>query len=336
MGRTCPIREEMDGKVFISHQMWYFSLWCCFCKINFPQVYLDLTCKHLCFRPRNRYKLEKWKYQDTKNDSTDDDDSQSIFVFVKIIIATVIKLISFKKSSLVLNAVPFFTVENGKSEKETKTLALNKENQEELSRSNRAQNTSVPRTQEVYITQVSEEFEGRVSKNLSKECSRAESRILGVLSWLDEFVLIPIVQGHSGFAPETSQNTQQGEIQGAIEDSSQSDPHLEAKVSHTQSTQSSGPDDGYDSVYVSLIKMGHTLFRLPQMKLVPEEWPFLSQHSCEACSQTIPQQRTGTQLAETREWMSTTPRVILILKIEPLSARLHKILAQMTATTVPR
>ena len=39
-----------------------------------------------------------------------------------------------------------------------------------------------------YISQVSEETEGRVTKKLSTELSRTESRILGTLSKLDEFL----------------------------------------------------------------------------------------------------------------------------------------------------
>ena len=87
-----------------------------------------------------------------------------------------------------------------------KLAALNKENCEENLRNNPAQNTSVAKSQEEYITQVSEEIEGRITKKLSKEFSRTESRILGALSRLDEFLLNPLLQGHSWSAPETSRN----------------------------------------------------------------------------------------------------------------------------------
>ena len=53
-----------------------------------------------------------------------------------------------------------------------KVADLMKENCEEHPRSNLAQNSDVPRSQEDYITQVSEEIEGRVTKNLSQESSR--------------------------------------------------------------------------------------------------------------------------------------------------------------------
>ena len=63
-----------------------------------------------------------------------------------------------------------------------KLAALNKENCEEHPRSNLAQNSGAPRSQEEYITQISEEIEGRVTKRLSKEFNRTENRILGALA----------------------------------------------------------------------------------------------------------------------------------------------------------
>ena len=85
---------------------------------------------------------------------------------------------------------------------ERKLADLNKENCEEHPRSNLAQNTNFPRSQEDYVTQVSEETEDRVTTKLSKEFSRIESRILGALLRLDEFLLNPLKQGLSGVIPE--------------------------------------------------------------------------------------------------------------------------------------
>ena len=87
-----------------------------------------------------------------------------------------------------------------------KLAALNKENCEEHPRSSLTQNSNVPRSQEDYITQGSEEIEGRVTKKLSQELSRTENRILGPLARLDDFLMNPLIQGHSGTAPETSRN----------------------------------------------------------------------------------------------------------------------------------
>ena len=83
-----------------------------------------------------------------------------------------------------------------------KLAALNNENCDEHPRSNLASNSNVPRSQEDYITQVSEETEGRVTKKLSQEFSRTENRILGALARLDDFLMNPLLQGHSGHVPE--------------------------------------------------------------------------------------------------------------------------------------
>ena len=108
-----------------------------------------------------------------------------------------------------------------------KLAALNKENCEEHPGSNLAQNSTAPRSQEDYITQVSEEIEGRVTKKLSQEFSRSKNRLLGALARLDDFLMNPLLQGQSGITPETSRNVLSIN-QGTNEDDSQSDPHPEA------------------------------------------------------------------------------------------------------------
>ena len=76
----------------------------------------------------------------------------------------------------------------------------------ESARNSQSQNTFVPRMTEEYIIQVWEEIEGRVTKKLSEEFSKTESRILGALSKLDEFLLKPQVRTCSGTVPGTSRN----------------------------------------------------------------------------------------------------------------------------------
>ena len=127
-----------------------------------------------------------------------------------------------------------------------KLAALNKGNREEHPRSNLAQNSNAPRSQEDYITQFSEELEGRVTEKLSQEFSRTENRILGALARLDDFLMNPRIQGHSGTAPETSRNIF-STSQGTNEDDSQSNSHPEAAIFNNQMTQNSGPEDGHDS-----------------------------------------------------------------------------------------
>ena len=128
-----------------------------------------------------------------------------------------------------------------------KLAALNRENCEEHPRSNLAQNSSASRSQEDYITQVSEEIEGRVTKRLSKEFSRTENRILGALARLDDFLMNPLLPGYSGATPEPTRNALSNN-QGTNEDDSQNDPHPEAGLFHGQTTRNTGPEDGHDMV----------------------------------------------------------------------------------------
>ena len=121
-----------------------------------------------------------------------------------------------------------------------KLAAVTRETLEEHPRNGQSRDTSVPRINEEYITQVSEEVEGRVTKKLSQQFNRTESRILGALSKLDEFLLNPQIRTHSATVPGTFRNTNV-ENQGTNEDDSQSDPHPEAGIFRGQTTQNSGP-----------------------------------------------------------------------------------------------
>ena len=95
----------------------------------------------------------------------------------------------------------------------------------EGNRRSRGRNVLDPELTQDYISQVSEEIEGRVTKKLSKEFNKTESRILGALSKLDEFLLNPqvrtcsVVQGAS-----RSANSENREIHG---DRSSNDPYPE-------------------------------------------------------------------------------------------------------------
>ena len=83
-----------------------------------------------------------------------------------------------------------------------KLAAVTRETQEENPRNGQSRNTSVPRINEEYITQVSEQIEGRVTKKLSQKFSWTESRVLGALSKLDEFLLNQQITTHSRTVPE--------------------------------------------------------------------------------------------------------------------------------------
>ena len=94
------------------------------------------------------------------------------------------------------------------------------------SRGSRGRNVLDPELTQDYISQVSEEIEGRVTKELSKEFNKTESRILGALSKLDEFLLNPQVRTCSVAAHGTSRNanSEYREIHG---DRSSNDPYPE-------------------------------------------------------------------------------------------------------------
>ena len=76
----------------------------------------------------------------------------------------------------------------------------------ENARNSKVQNTLDPDLTQDYISQFSEEIEGRVTKKLSEEFGRTESRILGALSKFDEFLLNPQVRTCSIAVPGLSGN----------------------------------------------------------------------------------------------------------------------------------
>ena len=68
-------------------------------------------------------------------------------------------------------------------------------------RNRQSQITPNPEMAQEHISQVCEEIEERVTNKLSKDFSRIESRILGALSKLEEFLLNPQVQTCSVAVP---------------------------------------------------------------------------------------------------------------------------------------
>ena len=81
---------------------------------------------------------------------------------------------------------------------------------------------------------------------MSQEFSRTENRMLGALARLDDFLMNPLIQGHSGTVPETPRNVFTIS-QGTKEDDCQSNPHPEIGLFNNQMTQNSGPEDDHDS-----------------------------------------------------------------------------------------
>ena len=125
-----------------------------------------------------------------------------------------------------------------------KLADVTREIQDENPRNGQSRNTSVPRINEDYLTQLSEEIEGRITKKLSREFSRIESRISDALPKLDEVLSNQQIQTHSKTVPGTFRNTNV-ENQGTNEDDSQSDPHPEGGLFRSQTTQNSGPEAGH-------------------------------------------------------------------------------------------
>ena len=77
--------------------------------------------------------------------------------------------------------------------------------------------------------------------------SRTENRILGALARLDDFLMNPLIQGHSEIAPETSRNV--FNINHRTNgNESQSDPHPGAGQFNTHTTRNSDPEYCHDKV----------------------------------------------------------------------------------------
>ena len=98
----------------------------------------------------------------------------------------------------------FFLSKNMATLRNKRKLAAVSRETPEGSRGSRGRNVLDPELTQDYISQVSEEIEGRVTKKLSKEFNKTESHILGALSKLDEFLLNPQVRTCSVAAHGTS------------------------------------------------------------------------------------------------------------------------------------
>ena len=120
----------------------------------------------------------------------------------------------------------------------------------EGSRSSRGQTVLDPELTQDYISQVSEEIEGRVTKKLSKEFSKTESRILGALSKLDEFLLNPQVRTCSVAAHGTSRNSN-SENRETHGDRSLNDPDPEVEFFPHHSGQLNSPEAETNSYMVA-------------------------------------------------------------------------------------
>ena len=135
----------------------------------------------------------------------------------------------------------------------------------EGSRSSRRQTVFDPELTQNYISQVSEEIEGKVTKKLSKEFSKTESRILGALSKLDAFLLNRQVRTCSVAVQGTSRiaNSENREIHG---DRSSDDPYPEVGYFPHHSGQLNSPEAETNSHMVTE-NYPHTVIRLSYVYL---------------------------------------------------------------------
>ena len=152
------------------------------------------------------------------------------------------------------------------------TAAVSRETPED-SRSSRGQNVLDPELTQDYISQVSEEIEGRVTKKLSKEFSKTESHMLGALSKPDEFLVNPQVRTCSIAVQGTSRNAN-SENRETHGDRSSDDPHPEVGYFSHHSGQLNSPETENNShmvtesyphtnlseIFLSLI-MSHTIIQ---------------------------------------------------------------------------
>ena len=164
----------------------------------------------------------------------------TICLFYRITFSVIISSCLSNKNWFSLHKFVAFSLQKGgNNEKENESWQPLQQKQEEHPRNGQSRNTSVPRINEKYITQVSEEIEGTVTKKLSQEFNRTESGILCALSNLDELLLNPQIRTHSGTVPGTFRN-KNVENQEPNEDRSQDDPHPE--VGPYQSRHSNDSD----------------------------------------------------------------------------------------------
>ena len=136
----------------------------------------------------------------------------------------------------------------------------------ETSRSSIGRNVLDPELTQDYISQVSEEIEGRVTKKLSKEFNKTESCILGALSKLDEFLLKPqvrtcsVVQGASRNA-----NSENRETHG---DLSLNDLYPEGGYFPHHSGQPNSPETGTNPHTVTETTLTWKINKLPTTVLL--------------------------------------------------------------------
>ena len=167
-----------------------------------------------------------------------------LFVFIKTFLSHTERrslLIIKDKIKFSLHHWQDFPSRNMATLRHKKKLAAVSRETPEGSRSSRGQTVLDPELTQDYISQVSEEIGGRVTKKLSQEFSKTESRILGALSKLDEFLLNPHVRTCSVAVQGTSGNAN-SENRQTHGDRSSNDPNPEVGYFPHHSGQLNSPE----------------------------------------------------------------------------------------------
>ena len=125
----------------------------------------------------------------------------------------------------------------------------------EITMNSQSQNTFDPGMAQEYISRVSEEIEGRVTKKLSKKFSWTESRFLGALSELVEFLLNPQVRTFSVAVSGTSRNNN-SENREPTGDRSPNDPCPKAMFSacHSSNLNDSEQEETYHKCLMQVFR----------------------------------------------------------------------------------
>ena len=135
----------------------------------------------------------------------------------------------------------FFSFNSMATLRNKRKLAEKHSETHENTKNTQSRNTIDPEMAQEYFTQVSEEIEGRVTKKLSKEFSRTESRILGALPKLEIFLVKPHVRTCSVAVPGTSRNSK-SENRELTGDRSLYDPCPEVRYSSHHSSNLTSPE----------------------------------------------------------------------------------------------
>ena len=118
-----------------------------------------------------------------KNFSIPTDNVYRMFYFSQV------KTTSKMKSTQSWKLFNYFLLQMTAVRNERKLSAVNRDSQKEHPRNYLSRDTNAPGVNEENFTHVSQEIEARVTKKLSQELGRTESRTLGALSKVDEFHL---------------------------------------------------------------------------------------------------------------------------------------------------